>query len=303
MTPAPTSFGVRETHGILWRSENAIRAASDGRGWTSLYASAQRELPYEGLFPAVRDQLVVLHLDGPVAIDRSPRGNAVRYLVPAGGVHLVPGGEEFGVRLNGVLETLHVYVRRAVIEEVAAEMIEGDPAALEIPARIRDADPALRPLLAAVEGALQEDDAAGALLADCLARAIAVRLVRDYAACRLRPPAPAPVPGGDRPPVARAIEFMRAHLDRSLDLAEIAAAAGRSPSHVARQFRAETGLAPHRYLVRLRLARAKEMLAGTAEPIAEIAAACGFSHQEHLTRLLKRDCGATPAAYRRQRRS
>jgi len=38
-------------------------------------------------------------------------------------------------------------------------------------------------------------------------------------------------------------------------------------------------------------------------PIAEIAFECGFANQEHLTRFFKRAVGATPAAYRRQRRS
>jgi AraC family transcriptional regulator len=35
------------------------------------------------------------------------------------------------------------------------------------------------------------------------------------------------------------------------------------------------------------------------EPIADIAARCGFSHQEHLTRVLRSHLGTTPAALRR----
>ena len=48
-------FRVSETHGILTRPENKVRASSDRFDWTSLYASAQRELPYEGYFPSVGD--------------------------------------------------------------------------------------------------------------------------------------------------------------------------------------------------------------------------------------------------------
>jgi AraC family transcriptional regulator len=35
-------------------------------------------------------------------------------------------------------------------------------------------------------------------------------------------------------------------------------------------------------------------------PIAQVAAACGFSHQEHLTRVIRSHLGTTPAALRRE---
>jgi AraC family transcriptional regulator len=40
------------------------------------------------------------------------------------------------------------------------------------------------------------------------------------------------------------------------------------------------------------------MLRGSTS-IIEIALACGFTHQEHMTRLFRRAVGMTPAAYRR----
>jgi AraC family transcriptional regulator len=49
--------------------------------------------------------------------------------------------------------------------------------------------------------------------------------------------------------------------------------------------------------------KAKMLLEKTSMPIVEIAYECGFSHQEHLTRLFKRYCATTPAAYRKSRRS
>ena len=70
MSPVPENFTVRQTHGPLWQPGAQIRASSDNRGWSSLYASLQRELPFEGAFGAVEDQLVVLHLDGPVMVHR-----------------------------------------------------------------------------------------------------------------------------------------------------------------------------------------------------------------------------------------
>ena len=96
---------------------------------------------------------------------------------------------------------------------------------------------------------------------------------------------------------------MQAHLEGSINLSTIASATGLSPSHFARQFRTTLGVAPHQYLMRLRVERAKRLLSETDTPLVTIAFACGFANQEHLTRIFKRSCGITPAAYRRARRS
>lgn len=300
--PVAEPFRVEETHGILSRPENQIRASSDRFGWTSLYASAQREIPYEGFFPAVRDQLLVLHVDGPVAVDRLHGPNAARCLMPAGGVHLVPGGLDFAVRLMGALSTLHVYVRRQIIEEVAAEFIEGDPAHLEIPPQFLEPDATLHVLLNAVRAALEDDACGTTLHIDYLSRAIAAQLVRRHSGNAPRPTPPLGPIGTIGPVVAEAIEYMRAHFDRSISLEDIALAVDRSAAHVARTFRASLGIPPHQYLLVLRVKEAQRMLRATNDPIAEIALACGFSHQEHMTRMFRRWCNTTPATFRRAAR-
>jgi len=300
---ALTPFRVEETHGILKRSGNEIRACSDRYSWTTMYASSQREMPYEAVFPAVKDQLIVLHRDGPVTIDRT-RGPAVFHrTVPAGGIHLVPGGAEFGVRLAGVLNTLHVYIRHGVLQEVAADMVEGDPAAVEIVPKVIDRDEALYALLQAVHLALADDDMATALYTDYLSRAIAAQLIRKHSSARLRAQRALTPTGTVSPVISEAIEYMKANMDQPISLADIAIAVNRSPSQFAREFRADLGIPPHRYLINLRLERAQYLLEKTATSIAEIAFECGFAHQEHMTRLFRKRCATTPAAYRRSKRN
>jgi AraC family transcriptional regulator len=296
---AGAPFRVHETHGILTRPENTVRASSDRFNWTSLYASAQRELPYEGFFPKVADQLIVLHVDGPVAIDRLHGPADARCVVPAGGIHLVPGGMDFGVRLMGALNTLHVYVRRAIIEEVAADLIDGDPSLVEIPPQFLAPDPALNSLLAAINVALSEDEYGTGLYVDYLSRAIASQLVRHHSTSNVRSGPPLARPAIIARVVAEAVDYMQDNLERPISLEEIANAVNRSPSHFARQFRVELGLPPHQYLLVLRLKKAQALLRSSQTPIAEIAFECGFSHQEHLTRMFRRWCDTTPAAFRR----
>jgi AraC family transcriptional regulator len=293
----PTAFGVRETHGILWRAENRVHAASDGLGWTGAYASAQRELPYEAEFAAVRDHLIILHRDGPVGVGRV-LGTARRHrTVPPGGLFILPGGMDFGVRLEGRLETVHVYIRDSVLREVAAEAGHG---AVDLVPRLGEQDALIEQLALGLLGALDDPDPGHPVYADCLARAVAAQLLRAHSAG----PAPRPRPPGrlSRAQLARAREMMRAGLATPLSLRDLADAAGLSPSHFARGFKASTGLPPHRYLIRLRIEHGQALLRDTDLPIAEIAAACGFAHQEHLTRAFGRWVGTTPACYRRLRR-
>ena len=296
-------FTVAETHGILSRPENGIRASSDRFGWTSLYASAQREIPYEGHFPSVNDQLIVMHLDGPVLIDRLHGPNPARCLVPAGGLHLVPGGLDFGVRLMGALSTLHVYVRRSVIEEVAEDMIEGDPALVEIAPQFLAPDPALSALMSAIRHALEEDDYGSSIYVDYLSRAIASQLVRRYSGRKAPATPPLGPIGTVGPVIAEAIEYMRAHIDEPISLDDIAGSVNRSASHLARQFRSSLGVPPHQYLLVMRIKLAQHLLQTSSDSIAEIAFACGFSHQEHMTRMFRRWCDTTPATYRRALRN
>lgn len=296
-------FSVEETHGIVNRAGNRIRATSDGSQWSAMFASIQQEAPYEATFDAVDDQLIVLHRNGPVHVERTCGSLMGSHCVPAGGIHLVPSGADFGVRLTGALDTMHVYIRRSVMEEVAAEILDGDPAKLEIPPMIKENDLSLRFLLDAAAEALNAEDTITALYSDYLARTIAAQLIRGYSSEHAKSISRIIKSEFGNIVVANAVEFMHENIDRSIDLVEISEAVGRSPSHVARMFLSDLGMPPHRYLIKLRVQKAKRLLAKSSMPIAEIAFECGFSHQEHLTRLFKRYYTTTPAAYRKSRRS
>jgi len=249
----------------------------------------------------VDDQLIVLHLDGPVTVHRRVQKGESSRVIPPGGMFMMPGGMDFSVRVDGTLQSLHLYLRRAVLEEVAGDLVAGDPGHVEILPRFGDSDPLIERLMLGVRDVLHDDDPSTALFTDYLARAIVARLIRRHSSASLVPsPAAASQQKGGRQ-IGKAIDFMEAHLERSLDLATIAEAAGISPSHFARRFRAMVGKAPHQYLIQIRIDRAKRLLSESDKGIAEIAFACGFASQEHLTRLFKRTCGLTPAGFRKAR--
>jgi transcriptional regulator GlxA family with amidase domain len=73
---------------------------------------------------------------------------------------------------------------------------------------------------------------------------------------------------------------------------------GVTPFRVIRAFREATGLAPHQYLIQVRVERARQLLADGAAP-SIVAAMTGFVDQSHLTYHFKKHLGITPGHYRR----
>ncbi|MGB6016783.1 MAG: helix-turn-helix transcriptional regulator, partial [Nodosilinea sp.] len=75
--------------------------------------------------------------------------------------------------------------------------------------------------------------------------------------------------------------------------------AGMSAHYFSQLFKQSTGFAPHQYVIRCRVERAKTLLAQPHTPIADIAYQVGFAHQSHLNRHFKRLVGVTPGQWRR----
>jgi AraC-like DNA-binding protein len=81
-------------------------------------------------------------------------------------------------------------------------------------------------------------------------------------------------------------------------LSTLSASCGVTPFHIVRLFTRSVGISPHRYLVQVRVRRARELLARGIPP-SYVAATTGFADQSHLTTQFKRLVGTTPGSYQR----
>jgi AraC-like DNA-binding protein len=98
----------------------------------------------------------------------------------------------------------------------------------------------------------------------------------------------------------RAEELLRNHLNGNIRLSEIAAACSLSVRHFSRGFRHTFGISAHQYLIRLRLARARTLLAQTKQSLVQIAHLCGFCDQAAFTRAFRKAELMPPSRWRRQ---
>ena len=288
-----TELGLADTNGILSLPWIDPVRTSAGLGWERLYVSTQAELPYRSSFCSARTHQLILHLDGPVTVRRGHGGLGSPRRVPPGGLFLHPAARDLTVELGGDLQTVHVYLADEAVQEAA-----GGKGRVELAEELGRYDPLIEQLVLGLDGVLRTWEPAARTYVDHLSVLLAAQLARYHS---VRPALGWP---GDRPgltarQLAVARDVMEARLAEPIPLADLAAAVSLSVSQFSRQFKASTGETPHRFLMRLRAEAACRLLRSSAMPIAEVATRCGFSHQEHLTRVLRAQLGITPAAVRR----
>jgi AraC family transcriptional regulator len=111
-----------------------------------------------------------------------------------------------------------------------------------------------------------------------------------------------PQPANDRTPPAwlrKVRDLLNDRVAENLGLAEIAREVGVHPAHLARTFRQHFRCTAGDYQRRVRLDRARQLLATSATPLVEIALALGYADQSHFAAAFKRYTGMTPAAFRK----
>ena len=100
--------------------------------------------------------------------------------------------------------------------------------------------------------------------------------------------------------VARTKLLLRERLAEPLRLSDLAGAVGVSEEHLARQFKRVTGTTVFGHLRRLRVERARHLLATSDENLGEIAARAGFSSPTLFSRCFREETGSTPSGFRKR---
>ena len=273
-------------------------AASDRLGWVGLEAARCRAEPaFERHVPALTHHRLVLIARPPEALDLRCEGVKRHVPPPTGSIMLVPAGSPVQVRSSGHKDELHIFLEAGVVARVAAEAFDLDPARVSVPPLDGLDLPHLRAAMGAVDAELSAGAAGGRLAAEALATVLAVQLLRQVLAPRQ------PARGRDgalpRGKLRAVVEYIEAHLDAGLTLAQMAAAAHLSAYHFARQFKAATGMPPHQYVIARRVARAQPLLHPDRDlSLGEIAARAGFSDQSQFSQHFKRAVGVTPRQFR-----
>lgn len=215
---------------------------------------------------------------------------------------ILPAEHESRWNVAGPLRFVHLYLSADAWADRIVRLLDAEPRALTLEQRIFGEDATLA---AWAQGIAARDwaDPTERLRIDTLSQAALDHLVLQAARPRERQRAErqsrasAGLSGAAR---RRVLAFVDAHLDSAdLSLHRLAAEAHLSEFHFARMFRASMGCSVHDWVTARRLDRARALLRETAQPLADIAAACGYAGASHLSRHVKAATGATPGQLRR----
>ncbi len=200
--------------------------------------------------------------------------------------------------MHGPTGCLSFYLPCAALEEIAEDVGERRVRTLEFRHGRAYDDAVMRSLSQALLPALAKPDQVNSLFVDHIGLAFRAHIARAYGGMQSTRPR---VRGGLAPwQERRAKDILCNNLNGDLPLAQVARECALSASHFTRAFRQSLGMAPHQWLLSIRVQRAKEQLLNSDAPLADVAIDCGFADQSHFTRVFTKHTGDSPGEWRRQ---
>ncbi|MCH9648451.1 MAG: helix-turn-helix domain-containing protein [Deltaproteobacteria bacterium] len=135
----------------------------------------------------------------------------------------------------------------------------------------------------------------GLSIANTLARRMVAPVHRDGGQAQY---AEAPAGGAGDDPFGPVLDWLIGHLDQPLVVDSVARRFGFSLRTFQRRFKEVTALSPHQWLIRQRIAKARELLESSDGSIEQVATRSGLGSAANLRKHLAQHLGTTPRAYR-----
>lgn len=213
-----------------------------------------------------------------------------------GSITVMPKGQDAYWRCTGSPVCSNVYLSSQRLQRCADEA--GRSGRADLVERINALDPKLHGILSLIAAESSVGDAISRLYMEQLIDLLCLQLLRDHS---VFPLAEAKRPRGLSQSQIRSItEYMKAHLDQPIGLQEVAELVGLSRFHLCTAFGQATGHTPHQWLVQLRMAEARRLLADMQLSVTDVALAVGYQTPSSFAQAFRNAVGTTPTAFRLQ---
>jgi AraC family transcriptional regulator len=266
--------------------------------WNDILVEQYQDLSTSGEveLPATSDHWLTLVMGPPAHLTHKCDDRLYESIIQTGDSIFVPAGQpSYWRRSDGICCPLHICIKPELLER-AAEASEIDRGRIDLVNCFGQQDSQFNHLAMLLLAELQSGGMMEQLYVESLTQVLVIHLLRHYSTfTRLITSENRNL---TRTQLQQAIDYIHAHLDHDLSLAELASTINISPTYFASLFKQAVGIAPHQYVIQKRVERAKLMLSKTDLAIADIALQVGFSSQSHLTQQFKRFTGVTPKQIR-----
>jgi AraC family transcriptional regulator len=265
--------------------------------WDAFSLFVVRETPAHAT-GAFADHALGLYLSGRHRIRREKAGRPVEGWSDAGTVNLTPANVEAAWQASGPSRAIVLLIPDAFLSRVISEHWGADPRNVEIIPQFLAHDPVIQGVATRLALEAQSGSPPERLYAESACEFLAHHVIHSYSTLS----APAPRASGGLPArrLRLILDYIEENLAQPIALRKLGDLAGISTRHFERAFRQATGVPPHAYVLRKRVARAQNLLLAERRlTIDEIALRAGFSNSSHLAAAFRRQTGHTPTEFRR----
>jgi AraC family transcriptional regulator len=276
----------------------APQLSSRDSPWDGIRIERHRLPPFKASEVMLLEPFLTVTVEGGGELQVRREGRTEYLINRPGAVCVLGPGYVPEMRVGGPSTSIFISLRPWMLAEGASDLLNGDGA------RLRNAysvpDPHFFHIAMALSAEIEQGYPGGRLYGESLATALMTHMLAGYSQ---RGRAIELCKGGIGSRRLRIVlDYIDENLANDLTLAELGAVVEMSPCRFARVFKAAVGLPPHQFVLRKRIARARDLLEASAAPLAEISGSLGFESQSHFTATFHKLVGTTPALYRNRQR-
>lgn len=182
------------------------------------------------------------------------------------------------------------FLIRAVYESIDVDSIE-------IIQTVKTYDPLIRQIALAIKRELEISIVDSHLYVESAANMLAVHLLKRYSARKVI--IKEYTDGLPKYKLKEIIAYINDNLDQNLSLAQMSQVVRMSPHYFATLFKQSMGIAPHQYVTKCRIEKAKSLLASGKLSVIQVSYLVGFKSQSHFAKVFRKYVGVTPRKFKK----
>jgi AraC family transcriptional regulator len=272
--------------------------SSDGHGWSNMAAVLTETKVLENSVPPVSSLFFAVPLERvPIIVEQD--GHTYEGEMLPGSHGIIAPHIHHTVSLLRPSTIFYVFIKHDILQHVADEIYGKRYDDIDLYAPVTFMDPCMTHLLEICRHMLADPHDSG-FRSDYVAQMLIAQFYAKHTQLRSTPHLyDSTAPLSERQ-LARVTEYLQANLHGEFQVADLAASIGLTRTIFFERFTHTTKYTPNQYLQSLRINKAKQLLRDRKLSLTEVAFACGYADQSHLSRFFKRCVGMSPGKYRKE---
>jgi AraC family transcriptional regulator len=250
--------------------------------------------------PNTPDNLIILNLSqaGKGLKDKQYGRRPIQSVSDRGSISFVPAGQSWLTNCKGSTEYVHVHILSQEWNRLLTDILQEDSTRVVLQNLSDIEDLFLEDILYKLYKELTCAGKGSNRYVESLGQALVVHIIRHYISYREKPVSVCEKLPGFK--FNHVLAYIKQNLSREITLLQLSSLIGLSPFHFSRVFKATTGLAPYRYITKLRMEHSQRLLLETELPIIYVGLEVGISNPSHFSSFFKQYSGLTPTMYRKR---